>query len=230
MDAALSADVTSRLTPSQRQAQAALDLVIVDYGLANLTSVANALARLGCAAEISDDPARLVDAEAILLPGVGSFGEAIGALRARRLDAPLTEAVIEGGTPFLGICLGLQLLARRSAELGEHEGLGWIDADVDYVPADAGRVPHVGWTSIDFDDDDPLFHGIDRDAAFYFDHSLHMAPRERVRTATVDYGGTLVAAFTRDNVMATQFHPEKSDRNGLRLLRNFLNICLDARH
>lgn len=223
MDAALPAEL------SPRQAAAGLDLAIVDYGLANLTSVANAFGRLGCTPTISGDPARLLDADAIVLPGVGSFGEAIGALRARGLAGPLGTAVLANGTPFLGICLGLQLLARTSQEHGIHYGLGWIDATVEYVPADAGRVPHVGWTTIDFDAGDPLFRNIDPRAAFYFDHSLHLVASEPVRAATFGYGGRLVAALAKRNIMATQFHPEKSDRNGLRLLRNFLNLCVAAR-
>lgn len=223
MDAALPADL------SPRQAAAGLDLAVVDYGLANLTSVANAFVRLGCRPTVTDDAERLLAADAIVLPGVGSFGEAIGALEARGLAGALGKAVIESGTPFLGICLGLQLLARTSREHGIHHGLGWIDATVEYVPAAAGRVPHVGWSAIDFAADDPLFRDIEPSAAFYFDHSLHLVAHEPMRAATVDYGGKLLAAFAKRNIMATQFHPEKSDRNGLRLLRNFLNTCLQAR-
>lgn len=222
MDAALSPEV------SRRQAAAGLGLVIVDYGMGNVRSVANALARLGCAATVSDRPAMLHEAEAIVLPGVGGFGEAMRALSRNGLAEALRKEVLERGATFLGICLGMQLLARRSFEHGEHEGLGWIEATVEYVPP-GRRVPHVGWTPVRADPSDPLFADIAPSASFYFDHSLHVVPAEAVRTASFAYGTELVASLAKGNVFATQFHPEKSERTGLRLLRNFLNICLDRR-
>lgn len=144
------------------------------------------------------------------------------------LVGPLTEAVIARTTPFLGICLGMQLLARSSEEHGHHAGLGWIEAEVLNIPPSVGRVPHVGWSPVQAVVDDPLFANITPDFSFYFDHSLHMRVDGTARLATVDYGGRMVAAVSRGNVYAVQFHPEKSQRAGLKLLRNFLNETIRA--
>ncbi len=213
----------------RRQVAGSLELAVVDYGMGNLMSVVQAFRRLGCAAKVAINGRALRDADAIILPGVGGFGDAIKALRSRGLVEPLSEAVLEKRTTFLGICLGMQLIAERSAEHGNHRGLGWIDATVEYLPTSVGRCPHVGWTHVSFDETNPLFHNIEPAAAYYFDHSLHFVVREDIDAATFSYGSQFVAAISRNNIHATQFHPEKSERAGLRVLRNFLNICLDRR-
>ena len=212
---------------NRRQAGAGLNVAIVNYGMGNLVSVANAFARLGCEAKVTDDPEFVAGADAVVLPGVGAFGEAMRALNERELVGPLTEAVIGQGKPFLGICLGMQLVAEVSFEHGEFKGLGWIDAKVEYVPESAGRIPHVGWTDVDFDAGDPLFQGVEEAPSYYFDHSLHFVPQEEIRVAHFTYGARMVAAIGKDNIVATQFHPEKSEKAGLRLMRCFLNFCLD---
>ena len=223
----MDAQVSAHLNDA-RAAGARLDVVVVNYGMGNLRSVVHALEYLGCPAEVSDQPKRFSECDAIILPGVGAFGEAMANLERKKLVDPLTEAVLSRGVPFLGICLGMQLLARTSDEHGQHEGLGWIDATVRHVPSCSVRVPHVGWSSVQTISNDPLFKGIGADAAFYFDHSMHVVVEEPMRIATVDYGGHLVAACSRGNIYATQFHPEKSQRSGLKLLRNFLNETVRA--
>jgi glutamine amidotransferase len=218
MDAQVSLDLSDA-----RAAAGRLDVVVVNYGMGNLHSVVHALEYLGCLAQVSDEPARFARCDAIILPGVGAFGEAMTNLTRRKLVDPLTNAVMSKKTAFLGICLGMQLLARRSDEHGEHKGLGWIDAMVHHVAPSAGRVPHVGWSPVQAEADDPLFARIGMDASFYFDHSMHVVVEEKMKIATINYGDRLVAACSSGNIYATQFHPEKSQRSGLKLLRNFLN-------
>lgn len=203
-----------------------LRISIVDYGMGNIASVRYAFAFLGIDAQIADSASKIDDAEAIILPGVGAFGEAMRNLETQDLVAPLTEAVMERKTPFLGLCLGMQLLAESSPELGEHQGLGWIPGRIELLPADAGhRVPHVGWASLLFDPEDPLFARISPDACFYFDHSYSLGAGMPGITATAEHVAPFAAVLRHDNIFATQFHPEKSQRNGLKLLRNFSNYC-----
>jgi glutamine amidotransferase len=223
MDAQVSADLSN-----PRAAAGRLDVVVVNYGMGNLRSVVHALEFLGCRPRVSDSRQAFAGCDAIILPGVGAFGEAMANLSGQQLVAPLTEAVMARETPFLGICLGMQLLARTSEEHGHHQGLGWIEAEVRHVPPNAGRVPHVGWSPVQAADDDPLFANIEPASSFYFDHSLHMVVEGGMRIAAVGYGGRMVAALSRGNVYATQFHPEKSQRAGLKLLRNFLNEAVRA--
>ena len=198
---------------------------IVDYGLGNLRSVAGAVERLGHEPLVSSDPAALAQASRLILPGVGAFGDGMAKLRARGLVEPLTELVVGQGRPVLGICLGAQLLARESEEFGQHEGLGWIDAVVRRIaPADpALRVPHVGWNEVRALRPSVLLRDLPDQPLFYFVHSFHIvcAHREDV-VAEVPYGEPLVAVVERGNVYGTQFHPEKSQLDGLVLLGNFL--------
>ena len=223
----MDAQVSTRLSDS-RAAAGRLDVVVVNYSMGNLRSVVHALEFLGCRPRVADSPEAFAGCDAIILPGVGAFGEAMANLTRQNLVGPLTAAVLSRATPFLGICLGMQLLARSSEEHGRHEGLDWLDAAVRYIPATAGRVPHVGWSPVQAGADDPLFARIDPDSSFYFDHSLHVEVEGSAKIATVDYGGRMVAALSQGNIYATQFHPEKSQRSGLKLLRNFLNEAVRA--
>jgi glutamine amidotransferase len=205
-------------------------IAIVDYGMGNVRSLRNALEYLGADVELTCDPHSLASADRIVLPGVGAFGDAMAAIAERRLAPVLDELALVRRKPFLGICLGMQLFARRSYEHGVHEGLGWFDAEVVRIHAEPPlKVPHVGWNSLSFDPDDWLFRGLGRgEPNFYFVHSYHMVcvdPRDRV--ATTDYGTTLTAAARKGNLIAMQFHPEKSQDNGLRLLGNWLEHDFD---
>ena len=203
---------------------------IVDYGMGNLRSVRNALAFLGADAFVSSEAAALARADAIVLPGVGAFGEAMSNLDRLGLVEVLHEQVRERRKPFLGICLGMQLLAEDSLENGLHRGLGWLRGHV--VPFDrtAGmRVPHVGWSPVEVRGGGFPFDRITFPASFYFDHSYHMVCDKNCVIATCRAGAEFVAAIRHDNIVATQFHPEKSQRLGLKLLRNFVTFCGDYR-
>jgi len=200
-------------------------IAIVDYGMGNLRSLSNAFEYLGEEVTITHDVAELEAASRIVLPGVGAFGDAMQALRAQALVEPLGRLVRDGGKPLLGICLGMQLVARESFEHGHHAGLGWVDARIERLAPTGGlKVPHVGWNSLQFPADDWLFEGVNpAEANFYFVHSFHMVcadPSDRL--ATTDYGGPVSAVVRRGNITVMQFHPEKSQDNGLRLLGNWV--------
>lgn len=200
-------------------------ITIIDYGMGNLRSVQKALERVGAEAVVTDDPNRVAEASKVVLPGVGAFEDAIAALR--RLD--LTDAIrstIDADKPFLGICLGLQLLFDRSFENGEHEGLGVIPGEV--VRFELPReysVPHMGWNEVRFKQRPPIFEGIDDGEHFYFVHSYYVAPREpSVIATTTDYHVDFCSSISRGRLFATQFHPEKSQTMGLKILRNFASL------
>jgi glutamine amidotransferase len=201
-------------------------IVIVDYGMGNLRSVQKGLERVGHNAVISSDPAAVAAAERVVLPGVGASADALRAVRERGLEAPLREAVAQR-KPFLGICLGLQMLFDVSHEDGEHIGLGLLAGEVVRFDIDASlKVPHMGWNRVRPAAACPLFEGIDRDAYFYFVHAYHVVPAdESIVAATTDYGGEFCSAVWRDRLFATQFHPEKSQSVGLRLLKNFAELA-----
>ncbi|MGE4552955.1 MAG: imidazole glycerol phosphate synthase subunit HisH [Desulfovibrionaceae bacterium] len=203
-------------------------VAIVDYGLANIRSVVNALSCFEVEVRVADRGAELAGADAIVLPGVGSFDAGMRGLRERGHDEALTRLVREQGVPFLGICLGLQFLFESSEE-GEAPGLGWFAGRLRRFPSGPGalKVPHVGWSDVEVADA-PLFRGLVPPHTFYFVHSYYL-PREgeaaAAAAATCDYGLTFVAAVERDNIAATQFHPEKSQLAGLKLLENFLGAA-----
>lgn len=200
-------------------------IIIVDYGMGNIRSVANAFARLGADYAISNDATDFSDGAAIVLPGVGAFHAAMENLRARGLDEALGEQVLIRQKPFLGICLGLQLIAKDSVESGYATGLGWIDGHVlKLEPVPHHPVPHVGWNEVVYRPESPLFQRVEEGAHFYFDHSFHLQCSPELITSRCDYGGEWVASIQKENILACQFHPEKSQRNGLRLLRNFLSF------
>lgn len=200
-------------------------IAIVDYGLGNLRSVQKALEKVGHAATITGDPATVAAAERVILPGVGASADALAAVRGQNLEDPL-KAFIASGRPFLGICLGLQMLFEWSYEDGEHRGLGVLPGKVVRfdVPSEL-KVPHMGWNQVRFTSRPPLFEGIDDGAYFYFVHSYHVASDDRSIVATeTDYGSAFCSSVWRDNVYATQFHPEKSQAAGLRVLKNFAEL------
>ncbi len=198
---------------------------IIDYGMGNLLSVFHALETVGATVKICSRPEELKDVERIVLPGVGAFKNCITNLRERGFVDALKEHVILRGKPVFGICLGMQVMARRSCEGGDHEGLAWLDAVVvPLKPSDTLlRVPQTGWNKVIYRQESRLFSGLLAEPDFYFVHSFSMECfRDDVIDATCDYGGTVTAAVRKDNIFATQFHPEKSQDFGLRILDNFL--------
>ena len=201
-------------------------IAIIDYGMGNLRSVQKGFERTGHTPTITNDPAVLADASKLVLPGVGAFRDAIAALQSRGLVEPIRTAIATG-KPFLGICLGLQLLFDRSFEDGEYLGLGVIAGDVVRfnVPSDY-KVPHMGWNEVRFCRRPPIFSGVDDGAHFYFVHSYYVVPRDASVVATeTDYPQPFCSSIWRDNLFATQFHPEKSQEAGLRVLKNFAELA-----
>ena len=200
-------------------------IAIVDYGMGNLRSVQKGFEKVGHAATVTADPAVVAAAQKIVLPGVGAFADAIAQLRAGGLDRPVLEG-IAAGKPFLGICLGLQLLFEVSHEDGRHEGLGVLEGEVVRFRVPAGyKVPHMGWNQLEIRRRPPLLEGIADGAHFYFVHSYYVVPRDKqVIAAEASYPEPFTAMVWRDNLFATQFHPEKSQADGLRLLRNFAEL------
>ena len=201
-------------------------VAIVDYGLGNLRSVVGAVERLGHEAHIASAPSELEGASHLILPGVGAFRDGMANLRARGFVLALERHVQADSTPLLGICLGAQLLAHSSEEFGQHQGLGWIPADVKRIDSgpDHLRVPHVGWNEVRRTGvPSRLLDGIPDQALFYFVHSYHIAVHDPgVATGECVYGTPLTAVVEHGNVYGTQFHPEKSQRHGLAVLENFL--------
>ena len=203
-------------------------IAIVDYGRGNLGSVRQAFDRLGLEAVITEDPRVVSDAEAVVLPGDGAFHDAMANLGTRGLLDPV-RATIEGSRPFLGICLGYQLLFTESEEFGQGKGLDVIPGAVRRFPTNL-KVPHMGWNQVEHPGDLPLFDGIPSGAHFYFVHSYYPETADpSLRVATCTYGLTFPAAVSRGALHATQFHPEKSQRWGIRMLENFAAIVREAR-
>ena len=194
---------------------------IIDYGAGNLQSVENALRHIGCGCFVTADPAELRQARAAVLPGVGAFGDAMKSLRARGLEEPI-RAFIASGKPFLGICLGLQLLFESSEESPGVAGLGLLKGKILRLPAESGlKIPHIGWNSLTIRKPGGLFAGVEGEPYVYFVHSYYLQAEEDVVAATAEYGAAIHAAVQKDNLLACQFHPEKSGEVGLKLLRNF---------
>jgi glutamine amidotransferase len=201
-------------------------IAIIDYGMGNLRSVQKAFERLGHAAEVTRDAERITRAPGVVLPGVGAFAACMTNLAAAGLVEPVRE-VIRAGRPFLGICLGMQLLFDESDEFGPVAGLGVLPGRVVRFPADPERkVPHMGWNSLRVVRRAPQLAGIDDGAYVYFVHSYYPVPRDRdVVATTTPYGDEFASSVVRDNVFACQFHPEKSQQVGLRLLDNFVGVA-----
>ena len=198
-------------------------VTIVDYGSGNLRSVQKAFERLGAEARITDDPQVVADAARLVLPGVGAFGDAMRELRSRCLVEPIV-AHLRADRPFLGICMGLQLLFETGWEGGRQAGLGILAGEVTRFDLPAGmKVPHMGWNTVDWRGADSRRASVGDGNHFYFVHSSCARPDdESVVAAPTDYGGPFCAAVARGRLLATQFHPEKSQDAGMRLLRSFL--------
>lgn len=203
-----------------------MNVGVVNYGMGNLASVQKAVETLGHAALVTDNPPDLLNCHRIILPGVGAFAEGMDRLAAQGWPDAIHRAV-DGGRPLLGICLGMQFLADRGNEGGERQGLGLIAGEiVSLRTMGCGeRVPHVGWNETRTTGADPLFEGLPEATDFYFVHSFAMRPaHEEDVLATTLYGCKVTAAVRRARVWGTQFHPEKSSKAGLRLLRNFIEL------
>lgn len=199
---------------------------IVDYGMGNLLSVYNAFDYLGADVVICKLPEHLSDVERIVIPGVGAFKDCISKMNETGFVKALNEEVLKKAKPTLGICLGMQVMGRRSFEGGEFEGLGWFDADiVRLTPSNPSlRVPNIGWNTINYNKEIPLFKGLPPNPDFYFVHSYYVkANNAEDVVATYDYTFNVTASILKDNIFATQFHPEKSQDNGLKVLENFIN-------
>jgi glutamine amidotransferase len=203
-------------------------IAVIDYGMGNLRSVQKALQHEGGDARIISNPTDLACAEKIVLPGVGAFEDAIARLRENHMDSAILDAIYNG-TPFLGICLGFQLLFDISYENGRHTGLGVFPGKIVKfgfvmdMPASGLKVPHMGWNRINLRSECPLFNGIDNFEHVYFVHSYHAVTlRNEVVSAVTDYGYGFTSAVWQENIFATQFHPEKSQATGLKMLNNFI--------
>jgi glutamine amidotransferase len=205
-----------------------MSVVIIDYGLGNIASVLNMVRKEGGVAKISREPGDVLSASKLILPGVGAFDHGIDLLKKHNLFEPIQQRAASGA-PLLGICLGMQLLGCRSEE-GQHTGLGLVEANFTRFSFEAHgttglRVPHVGWNQVNVTKPNPLISGDGSEQRFYFTHSYHaVCVDETDVMATTEYGYPFAAAFSRDNVYGVQFHPEKSHRFGMALLRNFLSL------
>ena len=203
------------------------NVVIVDYGMCNLDSIARAVEECGGKPCVSDDPRELRDATQIILPGVGAFPDAMHNIRELHLDEAMQEQVVGKRIPFLGICLGMQVMATVGNEGTETTGLGWIDGEVKKLQATAEdrRIPHIGWNNIELVRESPLFEGIEPDRDFYFVHSYHLGCRKPEHiVARTSYAGGFVSAVGHEHIFGVQFHPEKSRPVGFQVLRNFLKV------
>lgn len=196
---------------------------LIDTGVNNLLSICNALEMAGAVLNVCRTPDDLHNAERIVLPGVGAYRDCIGGLRNTGFIPHLHELVLKKKIPILGICVGMQMMAQKSFEMGEYEGLGWFDAAVVKIET-SYRIPQIGWNSTPYRAGEPLFVGLPPEPDLYYVHSYHLHcnnPDDII--ATCDYGTPITAAIRKGNIVATQFHPEKSQDYGLKILENFLH-------
>ena len=200
-------------------------IAIIDYDAGNIRSVEKALKSLGQDTSVTRDRDVILKADKVILPGVGAFGDAMDKLRKYGLESVIHE-VAEAGTPFLGICLGLQLLFERSDETPGIEGLGILRGEILRIPGDGGlKIPHIGWNSLAYPNMGRLFQGIPEESYVYFVHSYYLkAADESIVTAAAEYGTCIHASVEQGNVFACQFHPEKSSEVGLKILENFVEL------
>lgn len=200
-------------------------IAIIDYDAGNIKSVEKALLLLGEEVKITDDAQEILSADKVVLPGVGAFGDAMGNLERRGL-VPVIRETVEKGTPFLGICLGLQLLFESSEESPGTPGLGILSGSILRIPDEPGlKIPHMGWNSLDIQPGARLFSGIGQGAYVYFVHSYYLkASDPSIVAASAEYGVRIHASVEKGNVFACQFHPEKSSAVGMQILRNFIGV------
>jgi len=197
---------------------------IVNYGMGNLGSVSNCINLLGYRTFIAQTPDDIASCDALVLPGVGAFPAAMKNLQDLKLIKPIEKLILDKQKPFLGICLGLQMLAKKSFENIETNGLGWIEGNVIRFPEDQNiKIPHVGWNRVNLNQSNPISEGLDNFTHFYFDHSYYLDITDDSSFANCNYGLDFCVGLQKDNIFAVQFHPEKSQRNGLKFMRNFLN-------
>lgn len=203
-------------------------IAIIDYKMGNLKSVYKAFEKCGAKVIITNDAKTIKESSKIVLPGVGAFGDGITNLQNLGLVDILTQEVIENKKYFLGICLGMQLVATKGTENGNFDGLNWIDGEVikfDFSKENKNlKTPHVGWNNVSYTKNDLLFDGIDDCSDFYFVHSYHFCVNEDVVLSTTDYGMDFVSSIKKENIYACQFHPEKSQQVGLQLISNFIKL------
>jgi glutamine amidotransferase len=200
------------------------NVCILDYGSGNVGSVRNLVSTLTASVQVSNERAVIRDASHLILPGVGAFGASIARINAR-IPLDVVRARVEVGAPFLGICVGLQVLADRGLEFGEHDGLGWMRGTVDKLRSGDLPLPHIGWNNIMVRRPSPLFDGIRPDEDFYFVHSFVMRPLDADDVAAeTQYGEAFPSVMSRRNIHGVQFHPEKSQKAGRRFLENFLGL------
>ena len=200
-------------------------IAIIDYDAGNIKSVEKALLLLGQEVKITGDAQEILQADKVVLPGVGAFGDAMSNLKKRGLDQVIRQ-VAESGTPFLGICLGLQLLFERSDEAPGVEGLGILKGEIRKIPQQEGlKIPHMGWNSLHLEHNGRLFQGIKEGSYVYFVHSYYLrAEEEEIVKASTEYSTHIHASVEKGNVFACQFHPEKSSEVGLKILKNFVEL------
>ncbi len=200
-------------------------IAMIDYDAGNIKSVEKALQKLRADVVITRDPQVILSADKVILPGVGAFGDAMNHIREYGLEAVIHQ-VVDKGTPFLGICLGLQLLFERSDESPEATGLGILKGEILRIPdAEGLKIPHMGWNSLHLQNNGRLFSGLKENDYVYFVHSYYLkAEDEEIVKATADYGVCIHASVEKDNVFACQFHPEKSSDVGLCILKNFVEL------
>lgn len=200
------------------------DVLVIDYKVGNHLSIINALTFLGYNFMVSNKQEDIVNAPSYILPGVGAFGEAMKNLQELGIVDCLNEQVLVKKKPILGICLGMQVMADDSEENGRHRGLGWVAGRVIKIEARENlRVPHVGWNDIEIRKKEPLFARLGDSPNFYFDHSYHFVCDQENIAANCSYGGKITAAVQKGNIFGVQFHPEKSQNNGLKLFRGYFN-------
>ena len=202
------------------------DVILIDAGTGNLRSVQKALESLGAVVERTDDPQRVLSGRRVVLPGVGAFGDFMSGLRARKLDSVIKE-VASRGVPLLGICVGMQAFFEIGEELGQHNGLGLLPGRVTrFAESLSVKIPHTGWNQVEARKDALLFDQVNTNAYVYFNHSYYCQPRESSDIlATTEYGRSYACAVQRGNIFGVQFHPEKSQAVGLRILKNFLEAA-----
>ena len=200
-------------------------IAMIDYDAGNIKSVEKALLLLGQEVEVTGDPERILKAEKVILPGVGAFGDAMENLKRAGLDEAIRRVAAKG-TPFLGICLGLQLLFERSDEAPGAEGLGLLEGEILKLPDQEGlKIPHMGWNSLHLEHGGRLFRGIEEQSYVYFVHSYYLkAKDESIVKASTEYSTHIHASVEKDNIFGCQFHPEKSSEVGLRILKNFVEL------